>query len=87
MLGAEGAKRTMLEIYKEERGKVKRCIYQCKREVNVEFGRKRNQDVNKNRKWFWKEASKVNRGKLESCSKIKDRNKRGRGGKDLEGLF
>ena len=35
-----------------------------------------NQDVNRNRKLFWKEVSKVNGGKAESCSKIKDGNRR-----------
>ena len=32
------------------------------------FGRKVNQDVHRNRKLFWKEVSKVNRGKVESYS-------------------
>ena len=33
-----------------------------------------NQDVNGNRKLFRKEVSKANGGKMESCSRIKDRN-------------
>ena len=35
-----------------------------------------NQDVNENRKLFWKEVSKANEGKMESCSRIKDGNGR-----------
>ena len=31
-----------------------------KKEVNEQFGRKMNQYVNRNRKKFWKEVSKVN---------------------------
>ena len=34
---------------------------------------KMNQDVNGNRKLFWKEMSKANRGKVEGCIRIKDR--------------
>ena len=34
-----------MEVYKEEKRKVKRCIYQSKKEVNEQFGRKMNQDV------------------------------------------
>ena len=30
-----------------------------------------NQDVNGNRKLFWKELSKVNEGKVENCSRIR----------------
>ena len=33
-----------------------------------------NQDVNGKRKLFWKEVSKVNRGKVENSNRIKDRN-------------
>ena len=33
-----------------------------------------NQDVNGNRKLFRKEVTKANRGKVESCSTIKDGN-------------
>ena len=42
-----------------------------------------NQDLNGNRKLFWKEVTKANRGKVESCSRIKD----GNSGKDFEGVF
>ena len=37
---------------REERRKVKRSIYQSKNEINEQFGRKMNQDVNGNRKLF-----------------------------------
>ena len=33
-----------------------------------------NQDVDRNRKLFYKEASKVNRGKVDSCNRINYRN-------------
>ena len=48
-----------------QKGKVKRCIYQRKEEVQEQFGRKINQDVNRNRKLIWKEVSKANGGKVE----------------------
>ena len=35
-----------------------------------------NQDVNGNRKLFWKEVSKVNGGKMENSNRIKDGNRR-----------
>ena len=44
-----------------------------KREVNEQFGKKMNQDVDGNKKLFWKE---VNGGKGESCSKMKNGNGR-----------
>ena len=31
-----------------------------------------NEDVNGNRKLFWKEVSNVKGGKVESCSRVKD---------------
>ena len=37
-------------VYKEEMGEVKRCIYKSKKEANVQFGRKMNQDVDGNMK-------------------------------------
>ena len=61
-----------MEVYKEEKRKVKRCIYQSKKEANEQFGRKVNQDVDGNIKSFWKEVSKLNEGKVESCSRIND---------------
>ena len=72
----EDARERCLEDYKEEKRKVERCIYQCKKEVREQFGRKMNQDVNGNRKLFWKEVSKVNGGKVENSNRIKDRNGR-----------
>ena len=33
-----------------------------------------NEDVNENRKLFWKEASNAKGGKVESCSRVKDGN-------------
>ena len=39
--------------------KIKMCIYQSEKEVNEQFGRKMNRDVSGNRKYFWKEVSKV----------------------------
>ena len=41
----------------EKKRKVKRCIIQRKKKVNEQFGRKMNEDVNGNRKLFWKEVS------------------------------
>ena len=35
-----------------------------------------NQDVEGNRKLFWKQVSKVSSGKLEGCNRIKDGNGR-----------
>ena len=56
------AKEKCIKIYKEEKRKVKRCLYQSKKEVNEQFGRKMNHDVDGNRNLFWKEMSKVNMG-------------------------
>ena len=69
MLGArdEDVRERCLEVYK---GKVKSCIYQSE-EVNEQFGRKMNQDVNGNRKLFWKEVTKANRENLENCSRMR----------------
>ena len=66
-----------MEAYSEEKRKVKGCIYQSKRKVNEQFGRKMNEDVNENRKLFWKEVmTNMKGGKVESCSRIKDGNGR-----------
>ena len=48
-----------MEINRNEKRKVKRCIYKTKMEVTEQFGRKMNEDVNGNR-LFWKELSKAN---------------------------
>ena len=65
-----------------EKRKVKRCIYQSKKKVNEQFGRKINEDVNGNRKLFWKEVSNMKGGKVESCSGIKYGNGRLAQGED-----
>ena len=44
-----------LKVYKAQKRKVKRCIYQSTNEFQERFGRKMNQDVNGYRKLFWKE--------------------------------
>ena len=41
----EDVKKRCLKAYKEANGKVKRYIYQSKMEVQEQFGRKMNQDV------------------------------------------
>ena len=41
-----------------------------------------NEDVNGNRKLFWKEVSNAKGGKVESCSRIKDGNRRLAQGED-----
>ena len=46
----EDARERCLEVYKEENRKVKRCIYESKEEVQEQFGRKMNKDMNGNRK-------------------------------------
>ena len=51
-------------------------MYQSKEEVNEQIGRMMNQDdVDGKRKLFWKEVSKVNRGNMEKCSRIKNGNR------------
>ena len=45
------------------------CIYENNK-VKEQFGRKMNQNIKKNRKLFLKEITKVNGGKVESCSRI-----------------
>ena len=67
----EEVKERCMGIYREEKRKIKKCMYQIKKKINEEFGRKRNQDMHGNRKLFWKEVSKV-----ESCSRINDGNGR-----------
>ena len=52
------------------------CIYQSKKEVQEQFGRKMNQDVNGNRILFWKEVSKENGGKVQNSNRIKKGNGR-----------
>ena len=71
----EDARERCLEVHKEEKRKVKRCI-QSKEEIQEHFGRKVNQDVNGKRKLFWKKVSKANGGKVENSNRIKDGNGR-----------
>ena len=49
-----------MEVYKKEKRTVKRCVAQIKKGDNEQFGRKMNRVWVKNRKLYWKEASKVN---------------------------
>ena len=72
--GDNDAREMCLEVYKEEKGKVKRYIYQSKKEVQEQLGRKMNQDVNRNRKLFWKEVSNVAGGNVENSYRIKEEN-------------
>ena len=44
----EDVRERCLEAYKEEKRKDKRCIHQSKNEVQEQFGRKMNQDMNGN---------------------------------------
>src|SRR5678815_1288391 len=63
----EVSKERCLELYKEEKRNTKRCIRRRKQEVNEQFGRRMNEDIQGNRKLFWKEARKVkneNKGNL-----------------------
>ena len=48
----EAANNRCVDIYKEEKRKVKRYIYQSKKDINEQFGRKMNQDVDGNMKLF-----------------------------------
>ena len=45
-----------MEMYREEKRRVKMCIIQSKKKVNEQSGRKMNGDANGNRKLFWKEV-------------------------------
>ena len=76
MAAIDEVKERCMEVYREEKRKSKRCIYQSKKKVNEQFGRKMNEDVNGNRKYFLKEVSNVKGGKVDSCSKIRDGNGR-----------
>ena len=50
----EDAKDKMFgSLPRRKREKLK-CIYQSKNKINEQFGRKMNQNVNGNRKFFWK---------------------------------
>ena len=51
----EETKERCMAAYREEKRKAKRYIIQSKKKVNDQFGRKMIEDVNENRKLFWKE--------------------------------
>ena len=87
----EETKQRCMEAYREKR-KVKRCIIQSKKKVNEQFGRKINEDMNGNRKLFWKEVSNAKGGMGGELQQSKGwEREAGTGGgqseKDLEGLF
>ena len=67
----EEVKERCMEAYREDKRKVKMCIYQTKKNVNKQFGRKMDENLNENRKLFWKELSNAKWGKVESCSRIR----------------
>ena len=48
----EETKERSMELYREEKRKLKRCIIICRKKVNEQFGRKMNEDVNEKRKLF-----------------------------------
>ena len=62
----EEVKERFMEAYREEKRKVRCCIYQNNKKVNEQFIRKMNEDVNGNRKLFWKEVINARRGNVES---------------------
>ena len=57
------AKERYVGAYKEEKRKVKRCMYQSKEEVQEQFGRKMNQGVNEYMKLFLKGVNNAKRRK------------------------
>ena len=57
-------------------------IYQGKKKVNEQFGRKMNENVNGNRKLFWKKVSNEKGGRMENCNRIKAGNGRLAQGED-----
>ena len=62
----EGKKCNVKIKGKKEKRSIKSWIsYLCGKKINDQFEREMNQDVNRSRKLFWKEASKVNGGKLQ----------------------
>ena len=57
-------------------------MYISEQKEHEQFERKMNEDVNGNKRLFWKEVSNSKGGKVESCSRIKDGNGRLAQGKD-----
>ena len=43
-------KEICMEVYREEKRKVQRCLIQSEKKLNEQFGRKMNEDMNGNRK-------------------------------------
>src|SRR5678816_3363100 len=70
----EDSKERCLEVYKEEKRNTKRCIHRRKEEVNEQFGRRMNEDIQGNRKLFWKEARKVKNENKGNLLRIMNRN-------------
>ena len=60
----------------------KRVNEKSKEKVNEQFGRKMNENMNGNKKLFWKEVSNVKGGKVKRCSRIKVGNERLAQGED-----
>ena len=58
----EETRERCMETYREKKRKVNRCIIQSKTKVNEQLGRKINEDVNGNKKLFWKEVSNMKGG-------------------------
>ena len=75
MLGVmdEIEKERCKDINKEEKRRVKRYIYQSKKEVNEQFGEMMNYDANGIVKFFLKEVGNVNGGKVANCIRIKEK--------------
>ena len=51
-----------MEVYREEKRKVKRCIYEIKKKLNEQFERKKNEEGNGSRKLFWKKVRNKEEG-------------------------
>ena len=69
-------KKDVWKLTMKKRERLKGVYIRAKMEVNEQFERKMNQDVNGNIKLFWKKVNKTNRGKEESCSRKKEGNGR-----------
>ena len=67
----EETKKKMYESLQRRKNNTQKLyIYHNKMKVNEQFGRKMNQDVDGNRKYFWNELSNEKGGKVESCSRM-----------------
>ena len=84
-------KRQKEDVWKctEEKRKVKRCVIRSKKKVNEQFGKKINEDVNGNRKLFWKEVCNAKGGEMQQSKgwKWEAGTGGGRSKKDLKGVF